>query len=65
MAVYKPSLADAKILKNVPQYFICCDLPGDFPEVVEAFTDVLGDKFTAEMDVETEDDTFDGGTSVR
>lgn len=33
-AVYKPSFADAKILKYIPQYLIRCDLARDFPEVV-------------------------------
>lgn len=46
-AVYKPSFADAKILKYIPQYLIRCDLARDFPEVVQAFPDVLGYEFPA------------------
>lgn len=42
-------LADAKMLKYIPQYFIRSNFAGDFAEVVEAFADVLGDEFTTEV----------------
>ena len=47
MAVYKPSLSDAKILKNITQNLIGSDFTGDFAEVVEAFPDILGNEFAA------------------
>ncbi len=62
--VYKPSFPDAKILEYIPQYFIRSDLPGDFAKIVEAFADILGDEFTAEVGVQTGDDTFDGRAGV-
>ena len=55
---------DAKILEYIPQYFIRRDLSGDFAKVVEAFADVLGDEFAAEVGVQSRDDTFDGGAGV-
>ena len=29
MAVYKPSFADAKPLKYIPQHLVCCDFSND------------------------------------
>lgn len=40
-AVSKPSLADAKILKYISQYLIRRDLSRDFPEIMQAFPNVL------------------------
>lgn len=41
MAVYKPSFADTKILKYISQYLIRRDLSRDFPEIMQAFPNVL------------------------
>lgn len=41
MAVYKPSFADAKILKYISQYLIRRDLSRDFTEIMQAFPNVL------------------------
>ena len=46
-AVYKPSFADAKILKDIAQNFVGGDFTGDFAEVVEAFPNILGNEFAA------------------
>ena len=35
---------DAKILKNIPQHFICRNFSDDGTEVVNGFADVLGGK---------------------
>ena len=40
-AVYKPSFADAKILKYISQYLIRRDLSRDFTEIMQAFPNVL------------------------
>ena len=41
MAVYKPSFADAKILKYISQYLIRRDLSRDFTKIMQAFPNVL------------------------
>ena len=41
MAVYKPSFADAKILKYIPQNLIRRDLSRDFTKIMQAFPNVL------------------------
>ena len=41
MVVFKPSFADAKILKYISQYLIRRDLSRDFPEIMQAFPNVL------------------------
>lgn len=41
MAVSKPSLTDAKILKYISQYLIRRDLSRDFTEIMQAFPNVL------------------------
>ena len=46
--VYKPLLADAKLGKYGPKYFVSRDLTGDFSEVVHAFSNVLGEEVSGE-----------------
>lgn len=42
MAVYKPSFADAKVLKNIPQHLIRLNCAAhDFPQVIKTFAKVL------------------------
>lgn len=41
MAISKPSLSDAKILKYISQYLIRRDLSRDFTEIMQAFPNVL------------------------
>ena len=55
---------DAEVLEYIPQHFIRCNLSGDFAEVMEAFADVLGDKFTAKVRVQTGNDTFNSGAGA-
>ena len=38
---YVNLLADTKILKYISQYLIRCDLSRDFPEIMQAFPNVL------------------------
>ena len=48
MAIFKPSLSDAKFREYGPKYFVSRDLTGDFSEVVHAFSNVLGEKVSGE-----------------
>ena len=48
MAIFKPSLSDAKLGKYGPKYFVSRDLTGDFSEVVHAFSNVLGEEVSGE-----------------
>ena len=48
MAVYKPLLANTKLGKYGPKYFVSRDLTGDFSEVVHAFSNVLGEEVSGE-----------------
>lgn len=42
MAVYKPSFADAKVLKNIPQHLIRLNRSAhDFSQVIKTLTKVL------------------------
>lgn len=41
MAVYKPSFADAEMLKNISKYHVICHFPHDVAQMENAFTDVL------------------------
>ena len=41
-------LADAKLGKYGPKYFVSRDLTGDFSEVVHAFSNVLGEEVSGE-----------------
>lgn len=41
MAISKPSLADAKMLKNISKYHVICHFPHDVAQMENAFTDVL------------------------
>ena len=60
MAISKPSLSDAKILKYISQYLIRRDLSRDFPEIMQAFPNVLWYKLTTKMGVQSGDDSLDG-----
>lgn len=41
MAVYKPSFADAKILKYIPKHHVVCHFAGYIGDVEDALADVL------------------------
>ena len=43
-----PLLADAKLGKYGPKYFVSRDLTCDFSEVVHAFSNVLGEEVSGE-----------------
>lgn len=58
--VYDRLLSDAKVFEYISQYFVGGDFAGDFAEVVEAFADVLGDKFAANGRIESGNDTLNG-----
>ena len=45
--------ADTEILKDVPQHFIVGYFAGDFTEIVQAFSDILGQEVTANTVIQT------------
>ena len=58
MAVYKPSFADAKILKYIPQNLIRRDLSRDFTKIMQAFPNVLWYKLPANIGIQSCDNSF-------
>lgn len=49
MAVSKPSLPDAEPLKYIPQHLVRRDLSDNVREVVDAFSQVLGDEVSGKV----------------
>ena len=64
MAVYKPSFADAKIPKYIPQDFVGGDFADDGAEVVDGFADVLGGEVCGEAGGESVTDAEQGSAGV-
>ena len=64
MVVYKPSFADAKIPKNVPQHLIRGDFADDGADVVEGFAEVLGEEVGGEGVGEAGADADEGVAGV-
>ena len=64
MAISKPSLSDAKILKNITQNLIRSNLAGNFTKIMKTLTDILGDEFATESGFKTFVHTLDGCAGI-
>lgn len=60
MVTYKPSLADAKLPENIPQYFIITNLSRNFAQVMHTFPDILAQKIPGDIHFQAVDYTEDG-----
>ena len=56
--------SDADIPENIPQNFVCGDLPDDRADVVDCFADVLGGEVGREAGGETVADAEEGSAGV-
>ena len=63
-AVYKPSFADAKILKNITQNLIRSNLAGNFTKIMKTLTDILRDELATESGFKTFVHTLDGCAGI-